>query len=80
MNGITREEWLKALGEADCHDDPDALSPAELAALIGITTTGARFRIKKLVESGKAIRVTKIITRPDGGRIRVPAYKLVQPS
>jgi len=76
---ITRDEWLKALGEADCQDDPEALSPSELAALLGVTTTCARFRIKKLVELGRAIRVTKIMTRPDGGRIRVPAYKLLQP-
>lgn len=76
---ITRDDWLKALGEADTPNDPDAVTVAEFATLMGMGRMAATARLVALEKSGKATRVRKIVTCDDGRKIRVRAYTLVRP-
>lgn len=76
---ITRDEWLKAMGEAAAPADPDALSTAEIAKMFGIPITAASRRLRELVADGKAVRSVKLTAMVNGHSKRVPAYKLVKP-
>jgi hypothetical protein len=77
---ITREQWLKALGEADAPlvNEPGVMTRAELCALFGRGHSATQERITKLVAAGKATRTWKWIVDGSGRRQRVPAYRLVQ--
>lgn len=78
---ISRDEWLKALGEAGIHDDvddQDALTILEFAAMFGIDRQAAECRLKKLVKVGKATRTTKRGHRADGRTFSFVAFRLVQ--
>lgn len=76
---ISRDEWLKALGDAVRPCDPDALSAAEIAKMFQITRQMAYRRITQLLADGKAVSTFKMITTADGYPKRVVAYKLVTP-
>ena len=73
MSGITREDWLQALGSAAQPPDPDALTVVELAEMTGMHIRTAYVHAKRLVREGKAVTVVKF-----NGTRRVPAYKLVK--
>jgi hypothetical protein len=74
---ITRDEWLKALGEAVAPPDPEALTTRELAEMLGIPRKTMDNRIRLMVDQGKAMRTVKVVTTAQGTR-RVMAYKLVR--
>lgn len=71
-SGISRDEWIAALNEAQPVNDPAALTVTELAELIGISKPAARLRIAALVKAKRAIPTTKRVYRSI-----VPAYRLV---
>lgn len=76
--GITRDDWLAALGDSVKPNNPDALTVVELAQQFGLGRQGAYLRIQKLLRAGQAKRVYKHVE--DGaGRLRPqPAYVLVK--
>lgn len=74
---ISRDEWLKALGDSITPNDPDSLTTAEFAAMVGIGRTLAVKKLAQLVAEGKAVRTSKII-RSGQWATRCLAYKLVK--
>lgn len=79
MVTISRDEWLAALGEADTPSDPDAVTTAEFATMLGCARCTAQNKLVRLVREGKAVRTMKLVDRgPLAGSTRVPAYKLVK--
>lgn len=79
MSGISRDEWLAALGESMPTPDPSALTTVELAAMLGMARTTAEVRIRKLLAAKKIVRTVKIVRDAGGAMRRVPAFKLVTP-
>lgn len=77
---ILRDEWLRALEEADMgiSDDPTATTTAEFAAMFGIKRLAAERRLVALVAAGKATRTHKWSRGADGRRIRLVAYRLTK--
>ena len=73
---ITRDDWLKALGETVRPVEPDALTVRELAEMFGISRKTMEERLHKLVETGKARRTAKYVTNGAGYQRRVSAYVL----
>jgi hypothetical protein len=78
-SGITRDEWLSALESAgiDERDDQDAITPTELADLLGIDRQAAARRLRKMVKLGKATQTRKRVAVSDGRVQSLPAYRLV---
>jgi hypothetical protein len=74
---ITRDEWLRALGDAVQPVDPDALTVKDMAEQFGVGRHKALARINALIAEGKAVRVFKIVTRANGAPYRAAAYKLL---
>ena len=74
---ISRDEWLKALGEAVQPSDPDALTVKDMEREFGINRHKALAKALELVAAGKAKQVTKMVTRANGHPYRAPAYKLI---
>jgi len=70
---ITRDEWLKALGESVKPCDPESLTINEIARQFDIGRQGAVARMRVLVESGQAIRTFKMV-----GPRRVPSYSIAK--
>lgn len=79
-SGITRDDWLKALGETNIggEDAPDAVTVAEFAEMFGISCNPARLRLKRLERLGKAIKLKKRNMRTDGRAQVVTAWRLVK--
>lgn len=75
--GISRDEWMAALGDAVKPADPDALTIKEIGEMFGVGRQAAYLRVRKLLEQKRAIATFKDIQTTDGRR-RVPAYKLVK--
>ena len=77
---ITREQWLKALAEAEPtpDNDPNTLTRAELCEVFGLAKSAVGERMARMVKAGKAIRTTKVIVDGAGRRLRVSAYRLVE--
>ena len=76
MSGISRDEWLQALGDSVKPLHPDALTVADVSEQFGIGRQAAYYRIKKLMREKKAVRVFKLVL-DDAGRLRPqPAYLL----
>lgn len=76
---ISRDEWLKALGESDVPVDPEAVTVAEFAVEFGIALCTASRKLRRLVAEGKATQVQKFVSRQgSNGSVRVPAFKLVK--
>jgi predicted ArsR family transcriptional regulator len=75
---ISRDEWLKAMGEAAAPPDPDAVTVPEIAALLGMTRHTAYRHVLRLVDEGKAVPTFKRATGRSGVTKRVQAYKLVK--
>lgn len=79
--GISRDEWLAALEEAqsaELTNDPNLLSLHEAASLLGLHFNTARRHLRLMVAKGIAERREKRI-RAEDGKIRVvPAWRLVK--
>jgi predicted transcriptional regulator len=78
---ITRDDWLKALTEAQAAplpDDPTVLTLRELGELLKLSREQASRKVQFLVEAGKAERTTKLIRRAgDMYPRKVNAYRLL---
>jgi hypothetical protein len=78
---ITREEWLKALQDAEGPiepADPDVLTVRELQTVFGVGRSATQERIARLMAAGKARATTKQLRASDGRMRIVPAYRLVR--
>lgn len=78
-SGITRDDWLKALGEAgrdDLQDDDQALTSTQFAAMFGIARSTAMARLEALVTAGKAIETRKR-QQTNGRMVRCRAFRLI---
>jgi len=69
---ITRDEWLKALGESVKPSDPDSLTLDEIRQQFAIGRQAAALRMRTLVEQRQAVKTWKLV-----GTRRVPSYKIV---
>lgn len=76
---ITRDEWLQALGDAVQPVDPEALTIKDLEREFGINRHKALAKALELVKAGRAIQVTKMVSRSNGHPYRAPAFKLITP-
>ena len=76
MSTINREAWLVAMSATEPPVDPDALTLHEVAAVLGLERTAARFRIKKMIGAGLATATKKRIQDTAGRWQSVPAYRL----
>lgn len=74
---ISRDEWMRALGDAVAPTDPDAATVRELADEFGITYGHAGKHVRMLVKEGRAIRTVKVVRLTDGQTRRITAYRLV---
>ena len=79
---ITRDDWLKAVQDAEAKarevPESDAMTVQEFAAFIGMTRLSAASRLATLVALGKAERTRKKIRRSDGVVISATAYRLLK--
>lgn len=79
--GISREEWLAALEEANAatdQSDPNWLSIYEYAALIGCHYNKARRDLKRLVSVGMADQQLRRRRTDDGALRPVMCYRLLK--
>ncbi len=79
---ITRDDWLKAVEEAEAPhtQDSECLTLRDLCEVFGVAEPNARRRIRLLVEQGRAVQTTKLIRSVTGAWRPVPAYRLITPS
>lgn len=81
MSGISRNDWLVAIEEAEKGqlpaEDPSVLTAVDLADLLGLCESATRRRIRHLVEANKAEITSKLIRLSDGRLKRVTAYRLL---
>lgn len=78
---ITRDEWLAAIEAAKAEpppNDPNVLTTAELADVLGVGRCAAERAARNLVNAGSAERTTKVIRMVNGGLRTVPAYRLIK--
>jgi hypothetical protein len=75
---ISRDEWLQALGETIVPPDPNAITSAEFAQMIGRGIIAARRRLDQMVADGTAEHCMKLLRRRDGVVQTVAAYRLVK--
>ena len=77
--GITRDDWLKALTEAGANleDDQDAVTVAEFMAMFDLVRYTAERRLRALAAAGKATVTRKRMTATDGRRVYCIAYRLI---
>ncbi len=75
---INRDEWLAALKNAECEHDDNAITSSDVAIMLGIGTSAAKVRIRKLVADGKAVAVRKHIKDGTGRTQSVAAYRLIK--
>lgn len=78
MSEINREAWLSAVASVEPANDPDAMTVGDLMEMFAWKRTAARFRIKQLTESGKAVQTSKRILDRSGRQQSVTAYRLVE--
>jgi hypothetical protein len=81
MSGISRDEWLAALGNASAavDDDPSVITASEAAELLGICARSAWVRLRRLVQSGGAVAVRARRMTASGHMQTYPAYRLIKP-
>lgn len=74
---MTEQELLDALRAAlpSAEHDQSALSMVEIAERLGMSRAAAHKRVVPLVRSGQLVCVRKRMTRIDGARSLVPAYR-----
>ena len=75
---ISRDEWLKAVGDAVQPCDPTAITVKELAEALGVNDTMAFRQIKRMIKDGKALATRKRVPNAAGILRTVTAYKLVK--
>lgn len=79
QHAITRDDWLKALEEANAirvDTDPSVVTLYEFAELMGVAYATARNRLTRLVKAGKAVQTTKRVLTPDRRVRTLLAFKL----
>lgn len=78
---ITRDDWLEAVNAAMVKPVPesDALTLLEIAAMLNLSPTQTKRRMRVLVAAGGATRTKKAIRRTDGQVVDVAAYRLNKP-
>lgn len=80
-SGISREDWLKALEDANVptENDQGAVTVQEFADMMGVTRWMAGYNLRKLLSQGRAVRTHKR-AMDTGGRCKTHvAYRLVEP-
>lgn len=75
---ISHDEWLAALESTSRVDDPEAMTSREIGALLGLSPSATKVRIRKLVDGGKATSARKRMTDSSGRAQWVAAYRLVK--
>lgn len=81
-SGISRDDWLKALEEAGCHDSEDdqqAVTIEEFAEMFQLSRATAERRLRHLDVKGLAMRTRKRAPAMDGRVVQYVAYRLVTP-
>ena len=80
-SGISREDWLKALAEANVptENDQQAVTVAEFAAMLDLTPWMAAYRLRNLHRNGRAVRTSKRGPDSRGRQKALVAYRLVEP-
>lgn len=74
---ITRDDWLRALGEAEVVDDADALTIGDIRRQFRLGKDAARSKVQTLLKNGLAVEVTKRVKDATGRMYRMKAYRLV---
>ncbi len=77
MSEMNREAWLAALSTVQPVYDQDAFTVAELTVIFGLHKSATKERVRKLVQTGAAIAVTKRVPDASGRLQPIPAYRLV---
>lgn len=81
-SGITRDDWLSALKQADeaslAPRDPSVLTMGEFSVKTGLAETTARQKMRGLVAAGYAKIEDVVIRTNSGGRKRVLGYRLIK--
>ena len=80
-SGITREEWLAAISQAEAAQvtsDPSLLSLYQYADLMGIHFNSARRQLRKLERAGLAEKREKRMRCEDGKVRAVSAWRLLK--
>lgn len=78
MSGISRDEWLTALGVEARQGDPDALSITEIGAMLGLKASATKVHVRRLLAEGTLKPALKRMTDTAGRSLLVPAYVLVK--
>lgn len=75
---ITRDEWLRALAEANepVNDDQDAVTIGEFAQMFELKTWVAAYRLRNMMNKGLAVRTVKRSYDGAGRYKTLTAYKL----
>lgn len=75
---ISRDEWLKALGDAGLNppSDEEAMTVHEFMELFNLTRYTADRRLQALARAGRATRTHKYSAAPDGRMRHHIAYRL----
>lgn len=78
---ITREDWLKALAEANIQteNDQQAVTVHEFAEMMGLTPWMAAYHLRNLHRNGRAVRTSKRGPDSLGRRRMLVAYRLIEP-
>jgi hypothetical protein len=81
--GITRDDWLSALKEADeaskpVTREPDVMSVREFAEMSGCAETTAKVKIRNLLAAGLVERVNIYLRRSNGTRFPSSGYRLLK--
>lgn len=80
MSGITRDDWLRALEEANVptENDQGAVTIAEFAKMMDLTPWMAAYHLRNLHQNGHAVRTYKRGPDSRGRRKTLVAYRLVE--
>ena len=78
---ITRDDWIKALTEANVStdNDQDAVTVREFASMTGLGSWMAGYYLRKLYAMGKATRTSKRGVDMGGRPRTLVAYRLIEP-
>lgn len=80
MSGITKDDWLRALNEANesVADDPEAITIGEFAQMFGLRFHVASYRLRNMLLKGRAVRTSKRGYDGAGRYKTLTAYKLTE--
>ena len=80
-SGITRDDWLRALDEANVptENDQAAVTVQEFARMMDLTPWMAAYHLRNLHRNGRAVRTSKRGPDSRGRRKMLVAYRLIEP-